>query len=75
MLLQGWVQIERATLILLTMESLPSLLFGRQYVQSNTEYILMSGSAKLVAIAITYPYQVIRSRIQVSSVSHSLQRR
>lgn len=25
----------------------------------------MSGSAKLVAIAITYPYQVIRSRIQV----------
>ncbi|GAA6031178.1 hypothetical protein JCM8097_004044 [Rhodosporidiobolus ruineniae] len=31
---------------------------------SNTEYILMSGSAKLVAIAITYPYQVIRSRIQ-----------
>ncbi|GAA6061169.1 hypothetical protein JCM10212_005755 [Sporobolomyces blumeae] len=31
---------------------------------SNLEYILMSGSAKLVAIAITYPYQVIRSRIQ-----------
>lgn len=25
----------------------------------------MSGSAKLVAIGITYPYQVIRSRIQV----------
>ncbi|GAA5836390.1 hypothetical protein JCM3766R1_003506 [Sporobolomyces carnicolor] len=31
---------------------------------SNLEYILMSGSAKLVAISITYPYQVIRSRIQ-----------
>ncbi|GAA6005045.1 hypothetical protein JCM11491_002320 [Sporobolomyces phaffii] len=31
---------------------------------SNWEYILMSGSAKLVAISITYPYQVIRSRIQ-----------
>ncbi|GAA6046871.1 hypothetical protein JCM3770_005685 [Rhodotorula araucariae] len=31
---------------------------------SNLEYILMSGSAKLVAIGITYPYQVIRSRIQ-----------
>ncbi|TNY17864.1 putative flavin-adenine dinucleotide transporter [Rhodotorula diobovata] len=31
---------------------------------SNLEYILMSGSAKLVAIAITYPYQVVRSRIQ-----------
>ena len=27
----------------------------------------MSGSSKLVAIGITYPYQVIRSRIQVSS--------
>ncbi|KAG0661558.1 hypothetical protein C6P46_003970 [Rhodotorula mucilaginosa] len=26
-------------------------------IASNTEYILMSGSAKLVAIAITYPYQ------------------
>lgn len=35
--------------------------------QSNLEYILMSGSAKLVAISITYPYQVIRSRIQVRS--------
>lgn len=34
-------------------------------VQSNVEYILMSGSAKLVAIGVTYPYQVIRSRIQV----------
>lgn len=33
--------------------------------QTNTEYILMSGSAKLLAIGITYPYQVIRSRIQV----------
>lgn len=33
--------------------------------QSNVEYILMSGSAKLVAIGLTYPYQVIRSRIQV----------
>ncbi|GAA5870095.1 hypothetical protein JCM8547_001461 [Rhodosporidiobolus lusitaniae] len=31
---------------------------------SNIEYILMSGSAKLVAIGVTYPYQVIRSRIQ-----------
>ncbi|ORY91498.1 mitochondrial carrier domain-containing protein [Leucosporidium creatinivorum] len=31
---------------------------------TNTEYILMSGSAKLIAIGITYPYQVIRSRIQ-----------
>jgi hypothetical protein len=59
---------------MLTMTSLPCLMsFGRRrLLQSNTEYILMSGSAKLVAIAITYPYQVIRSRIQVSCVSSSL---
>ena len=56
----------------LTTASLPCLVFGRQHLQSNTEYILMSGSAKLVAIAITYPYQVIRSRIQVSSVRFRL---
>ncbi|ORY32165.1 putative flavin-adenine dinucleotide transporter [Naematelia encephala] len=33
---------------------------------SNTEYILASGASKLVAIAITYPYQVVRARIQNS---------
>lgn len=38
---------------------------------SNTEYILMSGSAKLVAIGITYPYQVIRSRIQFKSTTEA----
>jgi solute carrier family 25 folate transporter 32 len=32
--------------------------------QTNTEYILASGSSKLVAIALTYPYQVVRARIQ-----------
>jgi len=41
-------------------------------IQSNLEYIFMSGSAKLVAISITYPYQVIRSRIQVRN-SHYLE--
>lgn len=40
-------------------------------LQSNTEYIIMSGSAKLVAIGITYPYQVVRSRIQVCLLAHS----
>ncbi len=34
--------------------------------QSNMEYILASGTSKLVAIALTYPYQVVRARIQVS---------
>jgi hypothetical protein len=38
-------------------------------VQSNTEYILASGSSKLVAIALTYPYQVVRARIQVRALS------
>ncbi|RSH85743.1 hypothetical protein EHS25_003884 [Saitozyma podzolica] len=31
---------------------------------SNAEYIFASGGSKLVAIALTYPYQVIRARIQ-----------
>ncbi|GAA5833060.1 hypothetical protein JCM5353_006761 [Sporobolomyces roseus] len=39
---------------------------------SNLEYIFMSGSAKLVAISITYPYQVIRSRIQYQPLISSL---
>lgn len=32
---------------------------------SNMEYIFASGASKLVAIALTYPYQVVRARIQV----------
>lgn len=39
---------------------------------SNLEYILMSGSSKLVAIGITYPYQVIRSRIQYQPPSPAI---
>ncbi|CAH7676513.1 mitochondrial FAD carrier protein [Phakopsora pachyrhizi] len=31
---------------------------------SNLEYVVLSGASKLVAIGITYPYQVVRSRIQ-----------
>lgn len=31
---------------------------------SNLEYIVLSGSAKLLSTAITYPYQTVRSRLQ-----------
>lgn len=31
---------------------------------SNMDYTVLSGSAKLVAILATYPYQVVRSRVQ-----------
>ncbi|KAK8854469.1 hypothetical protein IAR55_003207 [Kwoniella newhampshirensis] len=41
---------------------------------SNTEYILASGSSKLVAIALTYPYQVVRARIQNSTPSATIPR-
>ncbi|KAI0258378.1 mitochondrial FAD carrier protein [Gloeopeniophorella convolvens] len=34
---------------------------------SNTAYTLMSGASKLAALCATYPYQVIRSRIQNDS--------
>lgn len=36
----------------------------------NIEYIIMSGVAKLAAISLTYPYQVVRSRIQNHSTVH-----
>ena len=35
------------------------------HLQSNTAYTLMSGASKLAALCATYPYQVVRSRIQV----------
>ncbi|KAI5452538.1 mitochondrial FAD carrier protein flx1 [Naganishia albida] len=37
---------------------------------SSTEYIAASGISKLVAIALTYPYQVVRARIQNAATSH-----
>lgn len=36
----------------------------------NIEYITMSGMSKLAAIGLTYPYQVIRSRIQNHATAH-----
>lgn len=37
---------------------------------TNIEYTLISGLAKLVSITLTYPYQVIRSRIQNHATTH-----
>lgn len=37
---------------------------------SNTSYTFMSGASKLWALALTYPYQVIRSRIQNNATTH-----
>ncbi|KAF7331792.1 hypothetical protein MKEN_00059200 [Mycena kentingensis (nom. inval.)] len=37
---------------------------------SNTAYSVMSGGSKIAALAITYPYQVVRSRLQNNATSH-----
>lgn len=37
---------------------------------SNMEYTVLSGAAKLLAISVTYPYQVVRSRLQSLATSH-----
>ncbi|KAF8211623.1 mitochondrial carrier domain-containing protein [Mycena galopus ATCC 62051] len=50
-------------------------LAGRQWTVeadklSNTAYSFMSGGSKLAALSLTYPYQVVRSRIQNNATSH-----
>ncbi|KAK0206046.1 mitochondrial carrier domain-containing protein [Desarmillaria ectypa] len=39
---------------------------------SNTAYTIMSGASKLEALSITYPYQVVRSRIQNTNAAAPL---
>lgn len=36
------------------------------HFQSNLAYSSMSISSKIISLAVTYPYQVVRSRVQVS---------
>ncbi|EPQ59674.1 mitochondrial carrier [Gloeophyllum trabeum ATCC 11539] len=48
---------------------------GREYTAaddklSNTAYTIMSGASKLFALTATYPYQVVRSRIQNNATAH-----
>ncbi|KZT12673.1 mitochondrial FAD carrier protein [Laetiporus sulphureus 93-53] len=48
---------------------------GRAYTPaddklSNTAYTVMSGASKLTALTLTYPYQVVRSRIQNNATAH-----
>lgn len=43
---------------------------GEAIKLDNLEYICMSGASKVAAIGITYPYQVIRSRIQNHATAH-----
>ena len=38
--------------------------------QSNQTYTLISGASKLFALVVTYPYQVVRSRIQNNATAH-----
>ncbi|KAG9317081.1 mitochondrial carrier domain-containing protein [Chiua virens] len=37
---------------------------------SNMAYTVMSGASKLFALGVTYPYQVIRSRLQNNATAH-----
>ncbi|KAJ7067889.1 mitochondrial carrier domain-containing protein [Mycena amicta] len=37
---------------------------------SNTAYSAMSGGSKIAALALTYPYQVVRSRLQNNATTH-----
>ncbi|PIL36631.1 transporter [Ganoderma sinense ZZ0214-1] len=50
---------------------------GKEYTTaddklSNTAYTMMSGASKIFALASTYPYQVVRSRIQKTWIEEGI---
>ena len=40
------------------------------HLQSAVTYIVMAAFSKVVAVVVTYPYQVVRSRLQVCVKSY-----
>ncbi|KAI9449517.1 mitochondrial FAD carrier protein [Lactarius psammicola] len=60
------VGVSNSALQFMAYEKMKSWAFERKRRHvSNTAYTVMSGTSKLGALCATYPYQVIRSRIQV----------
>jgi Mitochondrial carrier protein len=48
-----------------------SLLMITLHLQTTTEYLTFAATSKLIAAAATYPYQVIRTRMQDQNHNYS----
>lgn len=60
----------RTSVAIRKLQAPPSSVDTSMVKLSNAEYIVMSGVSKVAAILLTYPYQVVRSRIQNHATSH-----
>ncbi len=60
----------RTSVAIRKLQAPPSSVDTSMMKLSNAEYIVMSGVSKVAAILLTYPYQVVRSRIQNHATSH-----